>query len=137
MTTYDEVMADIRKGRARGNGARNVRPNKFKNVRCEIEVDGKIERFDSKAERDRYLMLRMLERAGGITNLQRQITFKLKVNDEVICAMRWDFGYWDGPQPCVDDTKGAPPTADWLIKAKLFHAVNPAFERRINGVRMT
>ena len=39
------------------------------------EVDGIV--FDSKAEAGRYQELKLLERAGAISNLQRQVRFEL------------------------------------------------------------
>lgn len=131
MTTYAEVMADIRAGRAKGNGARNV-PSKYRNVRC--EVDG--EKFDSKAEAKRWQMLKILERAGGIVDLKRQRPYRLEVEGQLIATMKPDFQYVEDGRVVADDTKGAKPTADWLIKAKLLRALYPKVELRINGVRM-
>lgn len=137
MSTYDEVMADIRAGRAKGNGALVIpKRNKYGNHRCEIEIDGKLERFDSKAERDRYLMLRILERAGAIAALERQLPSELWVQGKLIGKMRWDFAYVENGRSIVDDTKGMKATPDWMLKAKLSRALYPTVEHRINGVRM-
>lgn len=51
------------------------RQPKYKNVK--VEVDG--EKFDSKLERDRILELRMLEKAGEISNLKIKVRLDIPV----------------------------------------------------------
>lgn len=131
MTTYAEVMADIRAGRAKGNGARNV-PSKYHNQPA--MVDGA--RFDSKAEAYRWQMLKLLQRAGGIVDLEHHVRYPLRVDGVLIATMIPDFRYVEDGRVILDDTKGAKPTADWLIKARLLRALYPKVELRINGVRM-
>lgn len=101
-----------------------------------VTVNG--ETFDSKKEYNRYCELSLLERAGAIADLQRQVKFVLipaqyeKVwNDkkkqyqngkclERECAYIADFVYTDlktGLQT-VEDTKGVK-TKDYIIKRKL------------------
>lgn len=96
--------------------------------------------FDSIKEFKRYLVLRGLEDAGCIKNLQRQVKFnlipaqyelgvmitkgpnkgKLKPGKllERACYYKADFTYYDGEKFVVEDTKGVR-TDDYIIKRKL------------------
>jgi hypothetical protein len=84
------------------------------------EVDGV--KFASKAEARRYAELKMLEKAGKITGLGLQPTFKLRVGAQVIGKYIGDFDYWaqlgDGAaRYVVEDVKGMK-TAMYRWKAK-------------------
>ncbi|ALN73551.1 DUF1064 domain-containing protein [Aureimonas sp. AU20] len=72
------------------------------------EVDGIT--FDSKAEARRFMELRLLERAGEISDLKLQEPFACTVGDKavVVCTYRADFSYWDNRQKRqrVEDVKG-------------------------------
>ena len=104
-----------------------------------IEVDGII--FDSKKEAKRYQELSLLEKAGEIIDLQRQVKFVLipaqyetierysktgkrlkdrKICIEKECAYYADFTYFDVNLDTlvVEDTKGFM-TKDYIIKRKL------------------
>lgn len=93
-----------------------------------ITVDG--ESFDSQKEFRRYRELKLLSRAGEISNLQRQVRFKLipaqrDKNGKVVerkCDYVADFVYYeqtkDGVTWTVEDTKGFR-TKDYIIKRKL------------------
>ncbi len=94
------------------------------------EVDGIV--FDSAAEARRWAELKLLERAGEIRNLERQVTVPLAVNGVKICAVRPDFLYFEGQKRIWDDCKGFV-TRDWAIKWKLASALFPNVELRING----
>ena len=86
-------------------------------------VDG-IE-FDSKAEARRYGELRLLERAGKIKNLERQVRYDLEINGVKIGFYKADFRYWDqgSSQQVVEDVKGMR-TPVFAIKAKLMKALH-------------
>lgn len=86
-------------------------------------VDG-IE-FDSKAEAKRWGELRLMERAGQITNLERQVRYDLEVNGVRIGFYKADFRYWDkaANQQIVEDVKGMR-TPVFAIKAKLMKALH-------------
>jgi hypothetical protein len=82
--------------------------------------------FDSKKEARRYIELKMLERSGEISDLQRQVKYNLiptqkqgKKTIERACDYYADFVYRrrDG---CVivEDTKGVK-TPEYIIKRKL------------------
>lgn len=104
-----------------------------------IVVDGL--KFDSKKEAKRYQELKVLERAGIIENLQRQVKYVLipaqyEPSDEVYvkgkekgkpkkgrllereCAYYADFTYCNNGETFVEDTKGMR-TSEYIIKRKL------------------
>jgi hypothetical protein len=112
-----------------------------------VVVNG--ETFDSRKEYRRFCELSLLERAGAITNLQRQVEFLLipaqwetverysdktgnRLKDgrrcvERECSYIADFVYFKDGQKVVEDTKGVK-TKDYIIKRKLM--------LRIHGVRI-
>ena len=87
-----------------------------------MDVDG-IE-FDSKKEARRWCELRLLEKAGAIKDLKRQVKFVLiptqKTAGKTVreCAYVADFVYNENGKTVVEDTKGFK-TKDYLIKRKL------------------
>lgn len=83
------------------------------------------EKFDSKKECARFCQLSLLEKAGVIKNLRRQVKFELipsqKINGKVVehaCAYVADFVYEMDGKTIVEDTKGYK-TKDYIIKRKL------------------
>lgn len=103
-----------------------------------VQLDGKT--FDSRKEARRFQELRLLERAGQITNLELQKEFELipaqyeqltreeyikgkgkKTKGKCIeraCKYRADFYYIENGREVVEDTKGFK-TKDYIIKRKL------------------
>lgn len=89
-------------------------------------VDGKT--FDSKKEANRYQELLLLEKAGVIKNLSRQVKFVLipsqrDENGKVVereCSYKADFTYEEegGIKTVVEDVKGFR-TKEYIIKRKL------------------
>lgn len=83
------------------------------------------EKFDSKREAARYLALQLLETAGSIRNLQRQVKYELRVNGILIATYKADFVYeeklWDGWVQVVEDSKGYA-NDRWPMKKKLMKA---------------
>lgn len=100
-----------------------AKPSKYKNKK--VTVDGIT--FDSQLESYRYQELRLLERAGKITDLKRQVKYTLipsqKINGKVVereCCYYADFTYTDantGEFVC-EDAKGMK-TKEYKIKKKL------------------
>lgn len=111
--------------------------NKYNNTK--VTVDG--ESFDSKKEARRYCELKLLERAGEIINLERQVKYilipaqyesydrygkkgqPLKQGQRLLekeCSYVADFKYQDAHtgELIVEDTKGVR-TKDYIIKRKL------------------
>lgn len=83
------------------------------------------ETFDSKKECARFCQLSLLEKAGVIKNLRKQVKFELipsqKINGKVVeraCAYVADFVYEMDGKTIVEDTKGFK-TKDYIIKRKL------------------
>ena len=114
------------KGRARGN--------KFKAFKTARQTDeGETITFDSKREAKRYDELRLLEKAGAITHLERQVRIDCKVNGKLVCFYLADFRYIDrqkrGPfgavgMTVIEDVKGYK-TDVYRIKKKLVEACYP------------
>lgn len=96
--------------------------NKYGNKK--VSVDGIV--FDSKKEANRYKELLLLEKAGAIKDLTRQVEFLLIPsqydNNKCIerkCSYRADFVYFDHKgQLVVEDAKGVR-TPEYIIKRKL------------------
>ena len=92
--------------------------------------------FDSRKEAKRYQELLLLERAGAIQDLKRQVEFELiqtqrepdtigkrggVIKGKVIehrCSYVADFVYTENGKTVVEDTKGFK-TKDYIIKRKL------------------
>lgn len=81
--------------------------------------------FDSVKEYRRFCELRLIERSGAITDLQRQVKFELipsqRIGGKVIeraCSYIADFVYIENGKKVVEDTKGFR-TPDYIIKRKL------------------
>ena len=99
---------------------------KYNNTK--IRVDGRL--FDSKAEAARWQELQMLERAGEITELERQVEYELIPKQKGERAVKYiaDFRYVDHEgKTVVEDTKGVK-TPVWIIKRKLM--------LRVHGIRV-
>ena len=80
-------------------------------------------RFDSKAELKRWIELDLMERAGMITYLSRQVRYKLSVCGLHICTYVADFVYTDQSHAkVVEDVKGFR-TKEYAIKKKLMKAL--------------
>lgn len=79
------------------------RKNKFNNT---VVFEGE-EKFDSKKEYNRWCELKLLERAGVITNLKRQIPFVLVEKSEYGRELKYvsDFCYWEQGKYIVEDVK--------------------------------
>lgn len=88
-----------------------------------ITVGGLV--FDSKKEYKRYCELVLLQKAGQVTDLQRQVKYELipsqKIGGKVAeraCTYVADFVYQENGKTVVEDTKGFK-TKDYIIKRKL------------------
>ena len=90
------------------------------------KVDGKV--FDSTKESKRYVELKALQQAGGISGLECQKRFELVENFEYrgvkVRGVAWvaDFYYFNGREWVAEDVK-SPITRkkpEYIIKKKLF-----------------
>ena len=83
------------------------------------------ETLDSVKEYRRFCELRLLERAGAVTDLRRQVKFELipaqRVDGKVVeraCSYVADFVYMENGQQVVEDAKGMR-TQEYRLKRKL------------------
>ena len=81
--------------------------------------------YDSQKEANRWCELSLLQRAGKITNLLRQVKYELipaqRIDGKVVeraCTYVADFVYEENGNTVVEDTKGFK-TKDYIIKRKL------------------
>lgn len=92
-----------------------------------ITVDGMT--FDSRKEYKRWVELLLLEKAGVIEGLQRQVTFVLlpsqKGGGRTERPVKYvaDFTYQENGKTVVEDTKGMK-TKDYIIKRKLMKYIH-------------
>jgi hypothetical protein len=97
-----------------------ITKSKFNNVK--IEDDGF--KFDSKKEHKRYCELRLLVKAGIITDLKLQVPFALipsqsgGIRKELPMVYKADFVYTENGEQVIEDTKGVK-TDVYIIKRKL------------------
>ncbi len=98
-----------------------IRRSKYKNVIT--EVDGI--KFHSKKEAARWSVLFLLEKAGKIRNLERQVAFKLEVNGVPICKYIADAVYLEDGEKVVEDVKSEITKKErtYVIKKKLMKAI--------------
>lgn len=112
-------------------------PKKNKYNANKIEVDGIL--FDSKKEAARYQELLLMERAGQIQNLRRQVWYELQegfigISGKLVRPIRYvaDADYWENGRHIVEDTK-SPATRkikSYQIKRKMFEKRYPEIEFR-------
>jgi hypothetical protein len=91
---------------------------KYKNK--PTEVDGI--RFASMREACRYKHLKILEKAGAIHGLRLQPRYPMTVQGLHVCTYVGDFEFTENGRLVTEDSKGVK-TAEFVIKAKLFHAL--------------
>ena len=84
-----------------------------------VTVDGLT--FDSAKEARRWGGLKLLERAGEITDLRRQVRYPIVWNGVKVCAYVADFVYVLDGVEIVEDVKGFK-TAMYRLKKKLMKA---------------
>lgn len=116
--------------------------SKYKNVKCEFDNGSETLKFDSQAERARYIELFNLQKSGQIKNLRCQPRFLLlegfRRNGKAYQAEYYvaDFEYFQDYGVVVEDVKGVS-TATYLSKRKHFLSLNPTIafreSRLING----
>lgn len=87
--------------------------------------------FDSKKEAGRYLELKLLLKAGQISDLQLQVAYELVPKQKGERAVKYiaDFVYIENGKTIVEDAKGFK-TEKYIIKRKLFKYKYPECEFR-------
>lgn len=95
--------------------------NKYRNTR--VVVDG-IE-FDSIKEAKRYGTLKILQKAGEISDLKLQVRMDILVNSKKIAAYIADFTYMEKGQYMVEDVKSdfTRKNPVYRLKKKLIEAI--------------
>ena len=79
------------------------KPHKYKAK--PVKMDGHF--FDSLAEAKHYSELRLLERAGEISELTVHPRYPITINHQLVCIVELDFSYRDKQGlPHTDDVKG-------------------------------
>lgn len=86
-------------------------------------VVNELGRFDSGEEYKRFLTLRLLERAGEIQDLQRQVRFSLDVDGIHISTYVADFVYFKDGLRVVEDSKGCI-TREYRQKRRLMQEIH-------------
>ena len=85
-------------------------------------------KFDSRWEAERWGQLKAMERAGVVTQLERQIKYELSINDVKICDYIADFRYLLEEENglsklVVEDAKGIL-TPEFKLKKKMMKAIH-------------
>lgn len=80
--------------------------------------------FDSAKEARRYIELKLLKRAGKITNFFVHPVFELEVNGRIIGKYIADFEYVENGKYIIEDVKSNPTrTPLYIYKKKLLKAI--------------
>ena len=82
--------------------------------------------FDSKLEAKHWIELCTLQKAGEISNLERQVSFPIVVNETKVCTMRPDFVYSNkNGVRVIEDTKSVITAKNpvYRLKKKLLKAI--------------
>lgn len=90
-------------------------------------------KFDSRVEARRFADLQLLEKAGKIRDLQRQVRYPLHgKNGGLIATYTVDYTYYEGARFVAEDLKGVV-TQQFRLRQKLFEDNYPEIELRINS----
>lgn len=98
-----------------------IKPKKNKYGNKRVEYDGI--KFDSIGEKNRYIVLKSMEERNIISDLKLQVTYDLKVNNDLICRYRADFVYIRDGFSVTEDLKGVE-TPEFKLKKKLMKAIH-------------
>lgn len=93
--------------------AEQAKPRRRKYGNTPTVVDGI--RFDSLREANRYSELKLMERAGEISDLRLQVRYQLCVNGVKVCTYVADFVYVRDGITVVSDAKGVR-TRDYILE---------------------
>lgn len=118
-----DQLARLREAQDKANGRTN---SKYHNQKTTRLIDGKRVLFDSKREAYRWDELVILQRAGHITDLERQVRYRLipaqrDMQGNIVekpCDYVADFTYRRDGHVVVEDAKGRR-TPEYIIKRKL------------------
>lgn len=137
MRWSEEEYEAFKRNKQSGNKKNIVKKkqNKYRNIKTEIDGIN----FDSKGEARRYQELKLLEKAGEISDLELQPKFELqptfRKNNVTHRSINYiaDFKYKDKMgNIIVEDFKGKK-TQVFRIKEKMFEYVYPDLHLKITG----
>lgn len=86
--------------------------------------------FDSKKEERRWNELCLLQKAGKISDLEKQKRFDIVVNGHKICFYKADFVYQENGKQVTEDAKGMK-TPVYNLKKKLLFATHGIVIREV------
>ena len=115
---YVTYLARTGKGQSVAPAKPSAKPNKF----GAVPTSAHGYTFASKGEAERYSHLVMMERAGKIQHLRRQVPYRLVVEGTLVCRYIADFVYFQDGKRIIEDFKGVR-TPEYKLKAKLFRAL--------------
>jgi Protein of unknown function (DUF1064). len=120
LANYQAKRAGLKSAQSIAKVPKNPGKRKYRNSPTVVENI----RFDSRKEADRWAELRLLEKAGKIQNLTRQVKFSLDVDGVHICNYIADFAFDENGEVVVEDVKStATMTRVYLIKRNLMWAL--------------
>jgi hypothetical protein len=90
--------------------------------------------FDSPKEGRHYILLKHRQKAGEISALVLHPEYALIVNDKKVGRYTGDFFYVENGKMVCEDIKGFK-ARDWPLRSKLFMALYPEIELRVNGIK--
>lgn len=100
------------------------RPPKYRNTKVQTDEGS----FDSVKEYRRWCDLKLMQRAGEIHDLKRQVDFPMVVNGQLVCTYRADATYVEtsSGEYVVEDVKSPITRKEpvYRIKAKLAAAIH-------------
>jgi hypothetical protein len=102
---------------------------KYGNRKCEWQG----EKFDSKRELERHLVLLDMQKRGEIFDLIRQPEIRLMVRETLVCKYIGDWAYtvYNPKRRVVEDAKGFQ-TPEFKLKWKLAKALYPEIDWRLS-----
>jgi hypothetical protein len=119
----------------------NTLPKQSKYKNTKVEIDGI--KFDSKKEAQRWRELKLLEQAGKISNLKRQIPYVLqekyrRKDGKTVQAIKYvvDFEYTEEGKTVVEDVKGYDKKKGTFIITKDARLKHKMFEFRYRDVEL-
>lgn len=93
--------------------------------------------FASRSEFNRWHQLLLLQKAGKIRNLERQVKLPIIIEGELMWTLRPDFTFFEGPVRVHEDHKGRRKGAEYRQfkdRWRVSRAILRNAEWRVNGV---
>lgn len=112
-----------------------AKPKKRSKYRNKKATSKSGEKFDSQGELTRWEVLRLLEQAGKISDLRRQVLFQFVINGVKCGGYKADYVYTEKGEQVVEDFKSehTRKLAMYKLKKKLMLAVHGITIREVVG----